>query len=143
MKSNGASLFSLSKDDKVVAVESSATLKGFWVIQSNGRFAHIDFSSVPVTIRGKAPEKLVAGVEYHCPVSAFDIEKIFVYPDGSLKTKPLKLRPCGLVYRAQNIDVEFVAFTSKARYVLIDVNQETVQLEPQETIVSVFAFNSN
>jgi len=143
MKSNGASLFNVNKDDQVVAVEGCTALKGLWVIQSNGRFAQIDFSSVPVTLRGKAPEKLVAGVDYHCPVSTFDLEKIFVYPDGSLKTKPLKLRPCGLVYRAQNIDVEFVAFTSKARYVLIDLNQDAVQLEPQETIVSVFAFNSN
>lgn len=142
MKSNGVSLFSLRKGDEVVAVEP-ASVKGLWILQSKGGFVQIDPASIPLSQRGKAPEKAVEGVEYSCPVTDKDPEKLYVYPDGSLKGSFVqKNRPCGVIYKSKDLSIEFVAVTSKSRFVLINTDLDHVELDPQEKVVSVFYFSS-
>ena len=141
MKSNGVSLFSVRKGDDIVAMVGGLA-KGVWILPSKGAVVQLDLSSVPVTPRGKAPEKLLDGVESYCPVNSLGLEKIFVYSDGSIKAQASKIRPCGVIYSSIGSNTEFVAITSLSRYLLIDLNQGAVQLGPQEKIVSVFSFNS-
>lgn len=144
MKSNGVSIFSVRKGDDIVAVKTSS-LKYLWVIQSKGGLKEIDVSTIETTPRGKAPEKICEGVESFCAVNSKELEKIFVYPEGSLKAQmTTKIKPCGIIYKPQiNDAVEFVAFTSLSRYLLIDTNQGSISLEPQEKVISVFSFRDN
>ncbi len=142
LKSNGVSLFSLRKGDEVISVEPGNT-KGLWLLQGKGGFIEVDLSSIPVSQRGKAPDKAVEGVEYFCPVYEKGLEKIYVYPDGSLKgSMAPKSRPCGVIYRSKDMTVEFIAVTSKARFVIINTELDNIELEPQEKVASVFCFSS-
>ena len=141
VKTNGASLFSLRKGDTVSYVYVG-DLKYITTIEAKGDLKVVDTSALVATPRAKAPEKMLDGVMYSCPLGSKDLKPKYVYPDGRMSfDKIAKTKPCGLVYESARTQMEFVALSSKSRTFLIDYNLDKIELEPQEKIEAVFCFN--
>ncbi len=141
VKTNGASLFSLRKGDTVSYVYVG-DLKYITTIDAKGDLKVVDTSALVATPRAKAPEKMLDGVMYSCPLGSKDLKPKYVYPDGRMSfDKIAKTKPCGLVYESARTQMEFVALSSKSRTFLIDYNLDKIELEPQEKIEAVFCFN--
>jgi len=140
IKSNGVAVFGLRKDDEVLFVDYAD--KDLLAIQSNGSVAEIKVDKTELSIRGKAPDKVLEGA-IAC-TKIMDGERVFVYADGMLFKGKLKektkQKPLAIIFDTPKAKSEYVVQTSNGNYLLIDPKLEKVQLNPEEQIREVFAF---
>ncbi len=136
IKSNGVAAFSLRKDDEVIFANYAD--KDVVLIQDNGSVAQISVNKVELSVRGKAPDKVVDGVIFCTKI--IDGDKVFVYADGALyRGKPkekTKQKPLAVVFDAPI--AEYVVRTNGDKYILVDLKLEKIQLGQDEEIQEVF-----
>ena len=141
LKSNGASLFSLRKDDAVIGVMPLVDVIS--ILDDKGTIVELKADGVEKTPRGKAPEKISEGIISYLEKDMKNGERIFVYSNGEISKTVLKgknkSKLVGFTVILDGNTTEYVVKTSAGNYMIADIRSGNLTLNSGDEIIEMFA----
>lgn len=138
IKSNGVSIFTLRKDDYVIAAEP---INGqvLFILEEKGLITKKRINDIELSERSKPSVKICTTYEAHAFTDEEKNSPLLIYASGSIgKTLSSKDKAVSIIFPVQGS--EFVAVTSSGRYVLVNNFSESVKLDGTEKIDRVFTY---
>ncbi|MCX6111750.1 MAG: DNA topoisomerase 4 subunit A [Proteobacteria bacterium] len=138
IKSNGVSVFSLRKDDEVVAAEIIGS-EYLAILEDKGTITRVKMNKIELSSRGQAPAKISTTYLAHAFMQGEKDKTIIAYSSGNIGT-PSSAKDKTIAVMTNLSGVEFVAVTSSGKYILINNLSEPIPLDASDKLEKVFTY---